>query len=289
MPHDLGIGNRLRAAGCTVVEIAGWQTRGDDIFAPRGSVDHHTAGGAAGNAPSLGICINGRSDLPGPLCHVLVGRDLTCYLIAAGRANHAGSGGWRGMTGNSSVFGVERENVGTPAEPWRFEQTVHAATVHRALLDGRSAELCCRHAEWAPTRKIDTHSLSGATLRAMIAKPPEEDDMDAEQDARLKRVEDLLEYLVPRSPLWAMVQGSDIGKVVEAGTPGAKKVADLWRYALYVELERQGRKDDLVQRIAQATVAALPPGGGDGLSEAQMVAAVRQGVDAELGFLKPGT
>ena len=179
MPRDTDILERLRHYGLKVVEIDGWRTRGNTAFSPRGSVDHHTAGPRRGNAPSLGICINGRSDLPGPLCHVLVARDLTCYLIAAGRANHAGPGGWKGLTGNSSVFGVERENVGTSAEPWTTAQTKHAATVHKALMGGRSASLVCRHAEWAPSRKIDTHSLSGNLLRTMVAAtmPPQEDDM----------------------------------------------------------------------------------------------------------------
>jgi hypothetical protein len=186
--RDTGIADRLRKAGCKVVEIDGWKTRGSDIFTPRGSVDHHTAGAARGNAPSLGVCINGRSGLPGPLCQVLVGRDLTCYVIAAGRANHAGLGGWKGLTGNSSVYGVERENVGTAAEPWRPEQTTHAAKVHAALVKGKAiADMVCRHAEWAPTRKTDTHSVSGTQLRALVAKelnppsptptPPKEDDM----------------------------------------------------------------------------------------------------------------
>jgi len=192
MPRDTGIANRLRAAGLKVVEVAGWKTRGSETFNPRGSVDHHTAGPLRGNAPSLGICINGRSDLPGPLCHVLVGRDLTCYVIAAGRANHAGLGGWSGLAGNSSVYGVERENVGTSAEPWTPAQTEHAVNLHRALLNGKPAINLCRHAEWAPTRKIDTHSLSGRTLRIAVAAastpepappkptPPEdEDDMAA--------------------------------------------------------------------------------------------------------------
>lgn len=186
MPRDTDIARRLRAAGLKVVEVAGWQTRGSVTFHPRGSVDHHTAGPRRGNAPSLGVCINGRPDLPGPLCHVLVGRDLTCYLIAAGRANHAGTGGWKGLTGNSSVYGVERENVGTPVEPWTPEQTVHAATVHRALSGGKfTPNFTCRHAEWAPRRKVDTHSISGNLLRALIAKPtdppeppdPGDDDM----------------------------------------------------------------------------------------------------------------
>jgi hypothetical protein len=169
--RDHGIADRLRHAGLTVVEVAGWQTRGSEDFNPTASVDHHTAGSRLGNAPSLNICIYGRSDLPGPLCHVLVARDNTCYVIAAGRANHAGEGGWAGLTGNSSVYGVERENVGTVAEPWTDEQTRVAAKVHAALIRTRTTfDKVCRHAEWAPTRKIDTHSIEGDALRAAVRR-----------------------------------------------------------------------------------------------------------------------
>lgn len=166
---DTGIADRLRAAALPVVEIDGWQTRSAGSFDPRGSVDHHTAGPPTGNAPSLNTCIHGRPDLPGPLCNVLMGRDNTCYVIAAGRANHAGSGGWHGLAGNSSVYGLERENVGTAAEPWRPDQTDAAARCHAALIRGRAAAgAVCRHAEWAPSRKVDTHSLTGADLRARV-------------------------------------------------------------------------------------------------------------------------
>lgn len=172
MARDLGIANRLRAAGLNVVEVAGWQTRGSDSFNPRGSVDHHTAGPRSGNAPSLSVCINGRADLPGPLCNVLVGRDNTCYVIAAGRANHAGSGGWKGLSGNASVFGVERENVGTGAEPWRPDQTDAAARIHAALISNHGADsaLVCEHKEWAPRRKVDAFGVDGNQMRLLVAK-----------------------------------------------------------------------------------------------------------------------
>jgi N-acetylmuramoyl-L-alanine amidase len=168
---DTGIADRLRQAGLEVVECAGWQTRGSSSFDPRGSVDHHTAGPASGDAPSLNTVIHGRPDLAGPLCHVLIGRHHnTCYVIAAGHANHAGSGGWHGLSGNSSVYGIERENVGTQAEPWRPDQTDAAARAHAALIRGRTdAGMVCRHAEWAPNRKPDTHDLSGDLLRDLVA------------------------------------------------------------------------------------------------------------------------
>lgn len=167
--HDKGIADRLRRYGLNVVEVAGWQSRGSNTFNPRGSVDHHTAGPASGNAPSLGICINGRSGLPGPLCNVFIARDNTCYVVAAGRANHAGAGGWHGLTGNSSVYGIERENVGYgDREPWREDQTDTAARAHAALMEGKDPSLVCMHKEWAPRRKIDAHTLTGDDLRNRV-------------------------------------------------------------------------------------------------------------------------
>lgn len=165
--RDLDIANRLRRYGLVVVEVAGWQTRGVASLYADGSVDHHTAGGINGNAPSLYICTNGRSDLAGPLCNVLIARDNTCYVIASGRANHAGSGGWNGLAGNSKVFGVERENVGyADREPWRSDQTDTAYRCHAALLDDPAlVKNLCRHAEWTP-RKIDSQGITGDGLRA---------------------------------------------------------------------------------------------------------------------------
>lgn len=201
--RDLGIADRLRAEHLTVVEVDGWQTRGSADFNPRGSVDHHTAGAKTGNAPSLGICINGRADLPGPLCNVLIGRNNVCYLIAAGRANHAGKGGWRGLAGNSSVYGIERENVGTTAEPWTADQTATAARAHAALIRGcpnPMPELVMEHKEWAPQRKSDAHTITGDQMRFLVRmyldhKPDQEDFMAAltedEQREMLQRIRDI--------------------------------------------------------------------------------------------------
>lgn len=178
--RDVGLADRIRARGVRVVEIAGWQTRGSATFAPRGSVSHHTAGPAKGVAPSLAICTYGRSDLPGPLCHVLLGRDLVAYVIAAGRANHAGAGGWRGLSGNSSVHGLEIEHTGTgpAAAQLRVAVQIHAAFLE-APGSSRDAELVCQHSEWAPRRKIDFRSLAPdytpSTFRLAIRHALEDD------------------------------------------------------------------------------------------------------------------
>lgn len=218
--RDLGIADRLRDAGLNVVEVAGWQTRGSEDFDPKGSVDHHTAGARLGNAPSLQICVTGRSDLPGPLCNVLVARDNTCYVIAAGRANHAGEGGWAGLTGNSSMYGVERENVGTTDEPWRPDQTLTAAKVHAALIRTRATfDKVCRHAEWAPTRKIDTHSIDGDDLRAAVRT--------ALTGADVPTIPEFAKKAVHWARSKELIDGSDVSKPVTR----AELVVILLRFA----------------------------------------------------------
>ena len=63
--------------------------------------------------PSLDTLIQGRSDLPGPLAQLGLGRDGTYYVIAAGKCNHAGAGSWKGVTsGNTDFIGIEAENTG---------------------------------------------------------------------------------------------------------------------------------------------------------------------------------
>ena len=135
---------------------------------------HHTASAIGKDAPSLGICINGRPDLAGPLCHVLVSRSGICHVIAAGRANHAGAGVWGPMGGgsNSTFYGIEAENTGyndgPRAEPWPEARLDVIARATAALIswDDRKIPACCMHKEYAPRRKIDMHTISGDSMRA---------------------------------------------------------------------------------------------------------------------------
>ena len=86
----------LDNAGLKVAETPGWRSRGRaDMPRPLGVMCHHTANPHSGNMPTLNMLINGRSDLPGPLCQLGLGRDGTFYVVAAGRANHAGLGRWQ--------------------------------------------------------------------------------------------------------------------------------------------------------------------------------------------------
>src|SRR5262249_58950533 len=104
----------LRSANLPVVEEHGWENRGRrDLISPAGVICHHTAGPATGDAPSLNTVIHGRADLAGPLAQLLLARDGTYHVIAAGTANHAGAGKWQGITdGNGRFIGIEAENTG---------------------------------------------------------------------------------------------------------------------------------------------------------------------------------
>lgn len=169
MPRALWLADALRAEGVKVVEAAGWRDRGSATFNPKGVICHHTAGPARGDAPSLGVCINGRPGLPGPLCQIVLARSGTAHVIASGRANHAGAGGWRGLTSNAQVFGIEAENTGL-GEPWPPVQ--YAAYVRCVAALCRRLQLpvgmVCGHKEWAPTRKIDPKGIDMTRFRADV-------------------------------------------------------------------------------------------------------------------------
>lgn len=153
MSRHTGVVEALRDHGLTVGFCPGWETRGSGSFNPRGHVVHHDAGSDWTTPP--GILIAGRSDLPGPLCNFALGRDGKVWMVAAGRANHAGTGSWRGLVGNSSVWGTEANNRGT-GQVWPDVQIDAYARLCAATCDysGFTAEMVCRHAEWT-SRKID--------------------------------------------------------------------------------------------------------------------------------------
>src|SRR6476620_11779533 len=147
----------LLAAGLKVAEQPGWQTRGRaEMGTVRGVICHHTAGARTGNMPSLGVVTNGRPDLSGPLAQLCLGRDGTFFVVAAGRANHAGAGNWQGIaTGNTSFIGIEAENTGQitgpNAEAWTaVQRDAYRRGVAAILTQARAdAIMCCGHKEYA--------------------------------------------------------------------------------------------------------------------------------------------
>lgn len=170
MGRQLWIADQCRGAGLDVVEVDGWQSRGVATFSPRGVVCHHTAGASTDDMPSLRTLINGREDLPGPLCQVGLSRSGVVYVIASGRANHAGKGEWEGLSGNADVFGIEAENDGRQAWPGAqvaAYQALAAALINGPGVGGDVARVC-GHKEWAPGRKPDPHDLDMDAFRAAV-------------------------------------------------------------------------------------------------------------------------
>lgn len=107
----------LRAGGMSVVEVGGWPSRNHGSMAGvRSVICHHTAGAATGNAPSLNVVVNGRSDLAGPLSQLFLARDGTVYVVSNGVAWHAGATIDDSIYGNSYAIGIEAENTGS--QPW---------------------------------------------------------------------------------------------------------------------------------------------------------------------------
>lgn len=183
MGRALWLADACRAADLPVTEIGGWRERGSASFDPQVVICHHTAGPAKGDYPSLGIVRDGRAGLPGPLAQFGLGRSGTVYVIASGRANHAGMGNWRGVAGNTKALGIEAESVGT-RDDWTPEQRQNYPILAAALLRhmGRGAEWVCGHKEWAPTRKIDPAFWDMGDFRSQVGRlldagPNEEEDM----------------------------------------------------------------------------------------------------------------
>lgn len=197
MPYQLQLPAALARRGLKVETVPGWQTRGASTFTPRGAVSHWTAGPKGTTTrPSLAICVNGRTGLPGPLCNTYLDRNGVAVVVAAGTANHAGVGGWKGLTGNSQVFGTEAECAGDG--DWTAAQRGAYPLINAAYCDlgGFGADMVCGHCEWAPTRKIDIRDWPMPAMRArvaaLLANPtPQEADMPL-NDADLEKIAKLI-------------------------------------------------------------------------------------------------
>ncbi len=165
----------LRGAGLKVSLVPGWETRGHDTLGRiLGVICHYTATpDASRNMPTLDLLIRGREDLPGPLCQLGLGRDGTFYVVASGRANHAGRGEWNGITtGNTNFIGIEAENSGRSNDPW---PAVQVDAYHRGVAAilrevGRTAASCCGHREYAlPSGRKSDVNLEMDQFRQRVA------------------------------------------------------------------------------------------------------------------------
>jgi peptidoglycan hydrolase-like protein with peptidoglycan-binding domain len=168
----------LKDAGLKVSLDPGWETRGlGNVGSIFGVICHHTGVRNPGklNMPTLKSLRNGRraepglKALPGPLAQLGLGRDGTYFVIAAGRAAHAGKGSFRGVSGNLRFIGIEAESAGNSSDPWpeiqldAYRRGVAAILKHL----GKDASFCIGHKEYAPGRKDDPN-LNMNEFRAAV-------------------------------------------------------------------------------------------------------------------------
>lgn len=173
----------LKAAGLKVSLVPGWETRGrGDVGNIFGVICHHTGvpDPQKRNMPSLHSLRDGRAAspglkaLPGPLAQLGLGRDGTYFIIAAGRAVHAGIGMFKGqVNGNSNFIGIEAENAGVASDfPW---PQIQLDAYHRgvaAILKhlNKDQTFCCGHKEYAlPKGRKDDPDLEMNAFRASVA------------------------------------------------------------------------------------------------------------------------
>jgi len=187
--------NALRAEGLNVREVGTWRTWNRNHKGAWGGINgsmlHHTAGRESG---STEFCRTGMSDLPGPLCHVVIHKDGTVDLISAGRSNHAGGGdpdvlqavtderyndapprprygNSNGVDGNAHFYGAECVNLGDGKDPWPAVQVDamvrFCAAVSRHY--GWTEKSCIAHREWS-SDKPDPAGPGMPSMPAVRAK-----------------------------------------------------------------------------------------------------------------------
>jgi hypothetical protein len=174
----------LKKAGLKVSPVPGWETRGRDISRTLGVMCHHTAGSKTGIMPTLNLLINGRGGdkpVPGPLAQLGLGRDGTYFVVASGRANHAGKGSFRGVDdrGNENFIGIEAENTGLANDPWPDVQMDAYRHGVAAILKhlGQGANFCIGHKEYTgrkpdPSFDMQAFRSAVAAIIAGTAPPP---------------------------------------------------------------------------------------------------------------------
>jgi hypothetical protein len=196
---------------CSIELRAG---RGSDpwgVYTKYHRMHHHTAATPykpGGNlTPSLFICKNGRSDVPGPLCNGYGGYDLVYRIICMGEANHPGLGGPITIDGvripqNSArkpTWGTEWEGG---FQSWEeidrlgpdMLQFMGRADCALAEWSNRPLTSQLEHKTWAPDRKVDRKDFDAARTRGIALTKKwfalgDDDDMTpAECEAVVRKV-----------------------------------------------------------------------------------------------------
>ncbi|MFF2651018.1 peptidoglycan-binding protein [Streptomyces sp. NPDC058045] len=178
----------LRAEGLTVHEVRDWRHHHRNAKGAWGPVHgvmiHHTV--TRGTTGTVDLCYDGRSDLPGPLCHGVIDKKGEVHLVGNGRANHAGLGDGDVLRaviaerplphddqsdtdGNSRFYGFECVNLGDGKDPWPTAQLAAIEKVSAAICraHGWGERSVIGHREWQPG-KVDPRGFSMGGMRRRI-------------------------------------------------------------------------------------------------------------------------
>ncbi|SEE50086.1 N-acetylmuramoyl-L-alanine amidase [Streptomyces sp. 2112.3] len=181
----------LRDEGLVVHEVRDWREHNRNAKGPWGPVNgvmiHHTA--TQGTDSTVDLCYDGRSELPGPLCHGVIDKQGEVHLVGNGRANHAGLGDGDVLRaviredaelppddeadtdGNARFYGFECINLGDGKDPWPRAQQVAMEKAAAAVcrVHGWSERSVIGHLEWQPG-KVDPRGVAMNDLRGRIKK-----------------------------------------------------------------------------------------------------------------------
>ncbi len=270
----LEINKRLRAAGITVREASGWQSRGNgQTSAYEGGLVHHTATGYGIAVPGTGagnLLINGRPDLEGPLCNYAGNDDGSITVIAAHPANHAGASGGRSMGPlpvttlfNRRVLGLEIVYPGTsPMRSAQYRSALVWAKVVADVVGGGNIERVRAHAETSITGKWDPGEAPGRTI-----------DMAAFRRAALTVLEDDMPSL---KELLDTKLGADGNTAFDAW---AKKPGTLGHWLRGQRQYAAGTRAVVTAQSATIDkLVELMASGRDDLTAAELKSAVKTGV-----------
>lgn len=178
----------LRRAGLSVAPYPSWTGRGrprsSGPFTPRGLVIHHDAS-PKGPSPAVArfLAEEGRpaEGIPAPLSQLWVcaGCDGkhpvgTWHVLAAGRANHAGTGSGFGKIGadlgSSLTLGVETDNTtGEPTPQAMYDSLVVGSAALLQHMRSDPMGWLAGHKEYAKGRKIDPDDVDMGQLRDDVA------------------------------------------------------------------------------------------------------------------------
>lgn len=187
----------LRAAGLTVHETPGWQTRGDDNWGPvRGITAHHTGGARESTvAGEMRTLLHGSQTAPAPIAQLFLERAGVWHVVASGLCFHnlVGWGGPNRGHGNESLLGVEAQHSGG-TEPWTelqyqsYVTGVAALVAHHASGWDVHVSRVAGHKEHQPGDKSDpTFNMTRFRGHVAAALAGKDDDVTPEDIEKVAR------------------------------------------------------------------------------------------------------